>query len=189
MENLRLTLMKSTMTYGAILGLVLVIYSFLLFVSNTLPVGFLMQGLTIILVTASYYIGIYFSTKKIRTLIFKGELTYRQGVYIGTLVTFFASVISEFYTYIQNTILDPNYMVRFITAQKAWLHTLQDKIAQTQIDLMVKDIDEAIKNYDALATLFQSIFMFTLLGFAISLITSAFLKTKTTYNGGSVSQT
>jgi hypothetical protein len=179
MENPGYTLLKSTMTYGAMLGIILVAFDFLLFIFNVLPVGFLIQGTTIIFIIANYYIGIYFSTKKIRSTVFKGNLTYQQGVLTGTLVATFATVISEFYTYVQNTILDPNYMARFIEAQKAWYMTLNDKIAQVKIDGMIKELDEGLKNYDALSYFYNYIFLYIFFGFMLSLITSAYLKKKT----------
>jgi hypothetical protein len=179
MENPGYTLLKSTMTYGAILGIILAAFDFLLFIFNVLPVGFLIQGTTIIFIIASYYVGIYFSTKKIRSTVFRGSLTYQQGVLTGTLVATFATVISEFYTYVQNAILDPNYMARFIEAQKAWYMTLNDKIAQVKIDSMIKELDEGLKNYDALSYFYNYIFLYIFFGFILSLITSAYLKRKT----------
>jgi Protein of unknown function (DUF4199) len=178
MENPGYTLLKSTMTYGAILGIFLALCDFLMFVFKVLPVGFLIQGTVIIITLASYYTGIYFSTKKIRTTIFSGNLTYRQGLTTGTLVATFAAVISEFYTYLQNTILDPNYMTRLVDAQKAWYMTLSDKIAQVRIDSIIKELDEGLKNYDALSYFYNNIFFYIFLGFGISLITSAYLKRK-----------
>lgn len=192
MESHRHSLLKSAMTYGATLGIFLAAYSFLLFVFNILPVGFLVLGTLGVVTIASYYIGIYLSTKKIRTNIFNGNLTYRQGLMVGTLVSMFAAIISEFYAYIQNTIIDPNYMARIVVAQKAWYLTLHDKISQAQINSMINDIDEGFKNYNALDYFFQYIFFLTVFGFVISLITSSFLKTNTiskNLNEGGPSQT
>jgi|ERR1035437_632244 hypothetical protein len=178
MENPGYTLMKSTMTYGAILGVILAVSEFLLYVFNILPVGY-MQWALIIVTIASYYIGIYFSTKKIRTTVFNGNITYQQGVLTGTLVATFTAVISEFYTYLQNTVLDPNYITRFVEAQKAWYLTLNNQLAKAMIDNAIKTLDEELKNYNALNDFYNNIFIFIFLGFILSLITSAYLKRKT----------
>jgi hypothetical protein len=180
MESHRHSLLKSAMTYGAILGIFLAAFSFLMFLFNIFPVGFLVGGLVVMMTIATFYIGIYLSTKKIRNIIFNGNLTYKQGLMVGTLITMFAAIIFEFYIYIQDTILDPDYVSRLFVAQKAWYLTLHDKIAQVQIDNMISELDEGFKNYNALDYFFQYIFFFTVVGFILSLITSAFLKTKTT---------
>jgi len=178
MVNPGYTLMKSAMTYGAILGIILAVIEFLMFVFNVLPVGY-MQFALIIVTIASYYIGIYFSTKKIRTTVFNGNLTYQQGVMTGTLVAAFAAVISGFYTYLQNTVLDPNYVTRLVEAQKAWFLTLGNQLAKNVIDNSIKLLDDGLKNYDALIDFYNSIFLYIFLGVILSLITSAYLKRKT----------
>jgi len=177
------------MTYGAILGIVIVMYSLLLFTFNIMPIGFMQIALAIIVII-TYCIGIYLSIKKIRNSVFKGDLTYRLGLMIGTLVTLFAAIISEFYTYVQNTLLEPDYMTRFAVAQVAWLKSLHERIPDIRIENLIHDINEAIKSYDSLSAFFQSISSITIFGFAFSLIISAFLKKKTShFEDGQFTQT
>jgi hypothetical protein len=189
MENIRQEIMKSTMTYGAILGVVIGMYSLVLFTFNIMPIGFIQIALAILIII-TYCIGIYLSTKKIRNIVFKGNLTYRLGLLIGTLVTLFAAIISEFYIYIQNTLLEPDYMTRFMIAQIAWLKSLHEKIPDIRIENLIHDINEAIKYYDSLSAFFQSISSITIFGFAFSLIISAFLKKETShFEDGQFTQT
>jgi len=167
------------MTYGAILGIIIVIYSLILFILNVMPVGFLFPGIIFIISTAIYFTAIFIFTKKIRNESFGGSITYGQGLLIGVLIGFFAAIITSFYTYLQNAIIDPEYMTRFINAQKTWMAGfLNGKMPEAKIEEALSQIDEKIKNYNVVTASFQAILWSTVWAFIVSLVTSAFLKKK-----------
>jgi hypothetical protein len=172
-------LIKNTITYGTILGVVIVIYSLILLISHIIPVGFLIPGVLFIISTAIYFTGIFIFTKKIRDKSFDGSITYGQGLLIGTLIGLFAAIISSFYGYIQNAIIDPEYMNRVISAQKEWMSEfLNGKVPAEKIEESLAKIDEKIKHYNVLVASVQAVIWGTVWGFIISLVTSAFLKKK-----------
>ncbi len=172
-------LLKNTMTYGAILGVIVVIYSLIIFMLNILPTGFLIPGVLFIISLAIYFTSIFVFTKKIRTDLFEGSITYGQGIIIGTLIGLFAAIITSFYTYIQNTIIDPEYITRTVNAQKTWMaNFLNGRVPDAKIEESLAQIDAKLKDYNAVKAAFSSVFWSTVGCFIVSLVTSAFLKKK-----------
>lgn len=168
------------MTYGLYLGIVMVIFSLILFLLNIKPVGFtapIILGLVSIAIT---FLGIFFSTKKIRNEVLGGEMTYGQGFVIGVLVIFFAAILSAVYNYIQTTIIDPDYMRTILEEQKEWMYEFMSSkgVADDQIEKAMESIDEKMVNTNPIKTIFTNIISSTVFGAIISLITAAILKKK-----------
>lgn len=180
-------LIKSTMTYGAILGAIIVVYSFIIFILKIMPVGILLPIILFIISITIYFTGLYVFTKKTRDTQLGGYMTFGQGVMIGILISFFAAIISSFYTYIQNQFIDPDYMPRVFEAQKNWLVSFMNgKVPDEKIDELIARVDESIKGYKPAQALFQGIAGTTLMGALVALITSAILKKKPTPFDGRV---
>jgi hypothetical protein len=178
MENNQANLVKHAATYGAILGAIVVIYSFILYVLKIMPIGFFIPVILFIASLAIYFAGIFLGTKKIKNEILGGVMTYSQGLQIGVLIAFFAAVITAFYSYLQNTLIDPDYIVRVMNAQKDWMSSfmISKGIPEDQIEKSLALIDENMKDMNHVKNLFVTILSSTIFGFAISLITSALLK-------------
>ena len=167
------------MTYGAILGVIVAIYSFIIFIFKILPTGFLAPSILFIISLAIYFTSILVFTKKIKKDLYDGSITYGQGILIGTLIGFFAAIIASFYTYIQNTIIDPEYMTRVINAQKAWMtNFLNGKVPDAKIEETLAQIDAKVKGYNPINAAISAILWSTVGTFIVSLVTSAFLKKK-----------
>jgi predicted PurR-regulated permease PerM len=105
-------------------------------------------------------------------------MTYGQGLLIGVLVSFFACIISSFYTYIQNAIIDPDYIGRVMNAQKEWMTTFMQSsgVSETQIEDAISKIDEKAASVNHITNFFTSILSGTVFGLILSLISSAILK-------------
>lgn len=181
MESKTNSLFKSTLNYGVYLGIAMIIYSLLLFIFGIMPVGFLKPILLGLLSLAIYVVGIIFATKQVRSELYNGDVSSGQAFIIGFLVATFAVIISTIYSYIQNTFIDSDYFVRIMNAQKDWTQNFMTSkgLSEDQIDKAIEKIDEQIKNYSPLKTLFKGLISSIILGAIISLITSAFLKKKT----------
>ncbi|KAF5072306.1 hypothetical protein DSECCO2_203320 [anaerobic digester metagenome] len=180
MEPKNLDLLKSTMTNGLYLGLALVIYSLLLFLFNIMPIG-IGKSLLLFVVTMVIYIGgIIWAIKRVRAEVFGGEVSYWQAVLIGVLVAFFAAIISGVYSYLQNTIIDPDYVSRFVEAQKEWMYDFMSSknVPESDIEDAINRIDASSVGVASIKTIFSSIIGGTIGGFVISLIVAASLKKK-----------
>jgi flagellar biosynthesis protein FliR len=128
----------------------------------------------------TFFLILYF-TKKIRAELYDGSVTFKQALLIGVLIAFFASIITSFYGLIQNLLIDPDYMVRYVEAQKIWMYEFMSSrgIPESTIMESLDKIDERVSDYKPVREFFRSIFMGTLLGFIVSLITAAILRKRT----------
>lgn len=181
MDEQTSNLLKSTMTYGLNLGLVSVIFSVILYIFNIMPVGFVMPLLLLVISLAITFFLIIYFTKKIRAELYDGSVTFREALLIGVLIAFFASIITSFYGLIQNLVIDPDYMARYVEAQKIWMYDFMSSrgIPESTIMDSMDKIDERVSDYKPVREFFKSIFMGTLFGFIVSLITAAILRKKT----------
>ncbi|BDX38536.1 hypothetical protein CYCD_18910 [Tenuifilaceae bacterium CYCD] len=180
MNNKTNPLLISSMTYGLYLGIIMVIYSLLLFFLNVKPIGFTLPILLSLVSLAIAFFGIFLSTKKVRNDVLGGEMTFGQGILIGLVVIFVASVISAIYVYIQSTIIDPDYMKNILEAQKEWMYEFMSGkgVSEEQIEKAIEGIDAKMNEMNPVKTAITSIVSSTIFGLIISLITSAILKKK-----------
>jgi len=180
MNNKTNPLLISSMTYGLYLGIVMVIFSLLMYLLDIKPIGFMMPMVLFIISLAITFFGIFYSTKKIKNDLLGGELTFGQGFMIGLLVVFFASIISAVYGYIQSTIIDPDYMRNIMEAQKEWMYEFMSSkgVAEDQIEKAIEGIDAKMNDINPVKTIFTTILSGTIFGAIVSLITAAILKKK-----------
>ncbi len=166
----------AAMNYGLIMGLGLILFTFLTKTANNGDP--LNSTITFIgFLTILFYIfGIYYFTKRFRTRHLNGFMTYGMGLKFGILIILFASIILGFYKYIDSVFIDPELFERTIKEQK-------DMVAQLYYKMGVSEstIEEALKTYDessntpallAFSTILNNVFW----GFIISLVTAGMLK-------------
>lgn len=114
---------------------------------------------------------IVFFTKNYRDQMLGGYISYSKALGFGVLMSFFASILAAFFTYILFQYLDPTLSERMI-----------DFAEQQMIDSGESDtkIDQAIMITRQITTPFMltisAVFSYTLFGFLIALVTSFFLK-------------
>lgn len=167
MENLQPTPYKTAMNYGAVLGLVLILFSVLLYVLD--------QTTNQALSWISYVflaIGIVLGTKAYRDKVNGGYITYTQALWTGTLIVFFASFLSAFYTYIFTKFIDPG-MIEKILEQTEMEMIEQKKMGEDEVEMAMKYTRMFVTPAMMTVTV---VLATTILGFIISLITSAILK-------------
>ncbi len=180
MNNKTNPLLIRSMTYGLYLGIVMVIFSLLMYLLDIKPIGFMVPMVLFIISLAITFFGIFYSTKKIRNEVLGGEMTFGQGFMIGLLVVFFASIISAVYSYIQSTIIDPDYMRNILEAQKTWMEEfmVNKGVPDDQIQKAIEGIDAKITEINPVKTIFTTILSGTIFGAIVSLVTAAILKKK-----------
>lgn len=180
MNNKTNPLLISSMTYGLYLGIVMVIFSLSLYMLGILPVGFGRIAFLLLISAVIMFFGIFFSTKKIRNELFSGEISYGKAFLVGLLVVLFASIISAIYSYIQNSIIDPEYVPRILNAWKEWTYEFMSKMnaPEVEIDKKMDEFDMQIKEYSHFKNFFKEVFTSIFWGAIISLITAAILKKK-----------
>jgi len=165
-ENQQPSLLKSTMNYGAMLGLALIIYTLLLWMFDlTTRTG---------LASVSYIImiaGIILATRTFRDQEQRGFITYGRALAVGTLTCVFAGVITGFFTYILYTVIDPGLIEKtYLTMEEAYYDAgMTDSQIETAMNMAKKFTNPVMMSVFGIL---GSAFM----GFIFSLITSIFLK-------------
>jgi hypothetical protein len=169
---------KTVSLYGAIVGVILILISVILYFLNFLPVGTMRVLGLFILNVSVLYVCIFYLTKKIRDNIFKGYLSYWNCVKTGVFISLLASLIISLYTLAFTTLLDPGYLEKLLVAQKEWLANFMHSsgMPDDNIDQMLAVIDEKAANINHLSDFFVSVILGVAKGFVISLIASSYIK-------------
>jgi len=170
MEN-KPSMLQHTMTWGAITGIVMIIYSLLLYVFNQ----FYNQGLGIISY-AFLIAGILFGSYAYRDKVLGGTISYGNAFMTGLLITLFAGILSSFFSFILVRFIDPG-MVEQAIAQTEEKLMNQGRLSEDQIEMMV---EKSRKMISSPITVVIGMFFFTLIGTVISLVTAAITKREPT---------
>ncbi len=160
------SLVKSTMNYGAMLGLALIIYSLLLWMfdaTTNQSLGYVSFVITIV--------GIVLATRAYRDQEQGGYISYGRALGVGTLTALWAGIITSFFTYLLYTVIDPGLIDKtYAVMEQAYYDA---GMSDDQIE-MAMDMAKRFTNPLMMSVLglLSSVFM----GFIFSLITSIFLK-------------
>ncbi len=161
------SMLTSALTYGAYLGLALIVISVLLYLTN---LSFESWAAWI-----SYAVmgaGIYFASVKYRNEVLGGVISYGGALGFGVLVAVFAGVISSFYSYIFMTFIDTEFINQAMEIGRARL--------EEQGQLSDEQIDQAMEAQQKFMTPGMMVGIGVLgmafVGLIISLITSIFVK-------------
>lgn len=158
-------MIKTSMNYGAITGLVMIVAS-LIFYSIGILFSSSFQFLNYFIILGAIYV----SCRKYRDEMMEGALSYGKALIFGTLVIFFASIIYGFYTYVLYQ-LDPEMISKYLEVIKQALR--ERNMDQEQYDTMINFYKMIIS---PLFLAFSEILGKTILGFLFSLIISYFIK-------------
>ncbi len=174
--------LKSTMTYGFALGVIVVIYSLILYLFNIMPIGILKPMVLFLINIIIYFFGLLYFSKIVKKDVFGGTINYWNGFLVAVLLGFFASILIAGYSFLQNVVIDPDYLERLLNAQKDWMYNFmyEKGLPDDQIEQAIDGIEaQADKKYN-FASYIKSV-LFSTLGFSIiGFITAAIIKTKTT---------
>jgi hypothetical protein len=160
--------MKLTMTYGLITGLVLVVYTLILYMSNNLlEQSFFLNVINYIILIAGIIIG----TKSYRDQYLDGYITYGKSLGTGVLISVFAGVIMGLFTYLLYEVIDPELMEKSIRLVQ------EEMLNQGMPESQVETITEMQQKFRSpILMMFSSIFTYAIMGLIFSLITSIFTK-------------
>ena len=162
------TYMKSAMTFGLIIGLIIVIYSLLLYMTDNFVSKNTILGLLQWVILAG---GLYYGIKTYRDQHSEGYITYGRSLGLGVLISVFVGVIMGVFTYLLYTVIDPDLLEKTIKiAQEEMLKT---GMSEQQVET-ASEMQRTITSPTIM--LFSSIFTFAFFGTIISLIVSIFTK-------------
>jgi hypothetical protein len=167
MEDKSSNQLKFAMTYGAIIGLILVVYSVLLYLTGLTFNRSLGLIQYIVLIA-----GIYLGTKAYRDKELGGYIKYGRALVFGLIISVFVGIITLFFNFIMLRYIDPGLIDKYMTIMEEQFQNSRF-IPPDQIDEMLEKSRESMT---AIWSLPVGVFVFSLFGFVFSLITSAFLK-------------
>ncbi|MFV0589879.1 MAG: DUF4199 domain-containing protein [Draconibacterium sp.] len=160
------SLLKSSILSGIYIGVVLILLSVILYVTNNIFATWASYITYPVLIAGIIYAQLSFRKS------LGGEMTYGQAFGVGLLALIFASVISSIYTYLVYAVIDPSLLeqLRIITEQRI---IEQGKVPEEQLDMVME-----------MATKFQKPALMAVMGIVggafagliISLITAIFTK-------------
>ncbi len=161
MENKNM-IWNNSMTYGAILGGILVATSLIGFI-------FKIQNGTFLQIINYAVLGgiMFYGTKVLRDKYQNGYIKYGRALASSFLIALFAGIIVAFFTMLYFKWLDPNMLEQMkLEVQQ----TLMDKgLDQTQIELSMRMMTPSFYAFAAL-------FSFSFWGFLLSLIVALFVR-------------
>jgi len=157
---------KSAMLCGLYIGIALIIYQVILYLTHqNMNPSF--GWITYVILT----VGVFLSQTGYRNNVLDGNIKYSTALSYGVSVMIFAGIIQSLYTVVLFKYIDPS---------------LLDKMSNMQEELMIKEgiSDEQIEQMSGMMSKFRSplflvvsnLFGYAIYGFIISLITSIFVK-------------
>ena len=167
MEDFKSSMMKHAMTYGAIIGLSLVVYSVLLYIAG-LTFNTTLEFFEYVILL----FGIYFGTKVYRDKSLGGFISYGNALGLGVLITVFVGIITVFFSFIMMRYVDPGLVDKYMLIAEEKLEKSRF-VPADQIDPALERTRKAIT---AIWSIPVGVLTFAFFGFIISLITSAFVR-------------
>ena len=160
------SLLKSTLNYGFMLGLALVMFQLVVWMFDATTnryLGFLSIPITIT--------GIVLATKSFRDHEQGGYISYGRALGVGTLTVLFSSLITSVFSYLLYTVIDPGLIdkIHAITEEAYW----ESGLPEDQIETAMK---MAMRFTNATMISVMGFLGGTFFGFIYSLITSIFLR-------------
>ncbi len=172
------SLFSSAFKSGLILGVVSIIVFIIMYVADIKPVGIMMPLVTLAVGIAISVTVLVVLFKKYRTEI-GGFISFRDA-FLYCFIAFSVSVIlSQFFSYIFITLVEPDYYKNIMDAQKTWMENyLSGKVSDEQMSEALDKIDAQAADMNKITTVFKNIAGSVLFGGIISLIVGAIMKKK-----------
>lgn len=157
---------KSALNFGALIGLVLAIFSLITYVFEMYEAQWFGYLSWVALI-----IGIIVGTKKYRDEQLGGFISYGQSLGYGVLLAFFAAIVSSFVSYIYLGFIDDSFLT--FSLEKAEMGMYEGGTPDEQIETAMSYTRKIMTPG---VTAIFGLLATTFLGFIISLISSAFIK-------------
>ena len=167
MANQNSNYLRVSMNAGAFLGLVLSLYTFVLYKKGILVSSSGLGIVNYILILA----GLFYAVRYYRDKFQEGYISYSEAVKFSVVVSLFASILLGFFTYILYKYIDVSLMGQMFEFQEKTL--LDAGTSEEEVEKMM----ELVKIATTPGLLFfTTILGTTIVGTIISLINSIFLK-------------
>jgi len=157
---------KNSLIHGAILGLVLIVFAIMMYVSNTF-FNQNVQTIYYVIIVTSIVIGTI-KQKKLED----GIISYGKALGVGTVVSAVGAVIFSMFILVLFKYIDSSLIERSIYETEKMYIELGKSEKEIEVYMMMP------KTFPILSNVFRYIVDFSFTGFLLSLVTSIFLKNK-----------
>jgi len=164
--------------YGAILGIVSIIVSLIMYITGYMPVNFkriLIMALISIVITIVFVSS---GMKSYRDKVLAGNISYGQAFLTGFLIVVFSTLLVSIYNLIFTTIIDPGYTDRVLEATRNWTYDWMSNMGapESQIEDAMDRFDKQAAEMNSFKSFIQGFIWPVVFGTIISLIVAAFVK-------------
>ena len=157
---------KDNLVNGLILGLIGVVYTLVIWIldlSFNKNIGYLFLLVEIVI--------LFFLIKSYRDNHMHGTISYGQALGAGVIIFLYATIITSIFSYLLNTVIDPDLMQKGLAAQEQVL--LDRGLTQEQVDQALKVAGKMMKPAISIPIgLIVNMFF----GLILSLIVAAFVR-------------
>ena len=157
---------KNSLTHGAILGLVMMMFAIMMYVSNTFY-NQNMQTIYYVIIVTTIVIGTI-KQKKLDD----GFISYGKALGTGTVISVVGAVIFSMFILVLMKYIDASMIDRYLYETEKMYIELGKSDKEIELMMMFP------KKLPVLVNVFGYIVGFSFMGFLLSLVTSIFLKSK-----------
>jgi uncharacterized membrane protein (DUF106 family) len=172
------SLLQFALTYGAILGVVSVIFSIIMYIAGFMPTSFSKMFIVLIISLGISIIFVSAGMKGYRDKVLDGSISFGQAFLVGMSIIVVSAIIGSLYNLIFTTIIDPDYMDRVMEATKnstyEWMNS--KGLPDAQIEEAMDKMDKQKEGMTPLKNFSKGLISSLIFGAILSLIIAAFTK-------------
>jgi hypothetical protein len=160
------SMIQHTMTWGAIIGIIMIVYSLVLYLAHQ-TYNQVLGYLSYVLLIAGILVG----SIAYRDKILGGFISYKDAFLTGLLITVFAGILSSFFSFILIRYIDPGVIEQAIAMTEEKM--MNRGLSEDQIEMAMEKSKEFIGSP---VMVLIGLLSFAFIGTIISLITAAIVK-------------
>jgi len=161
---------EKPLKYGLIAGLIVIVLMVILYAANISMFNPIIGSLVGLISFGAPIVFAVIAINKLRDEDIGNKITYLQSFIAGFAVLLIAMYLNNIYAYIQNGVIDPEYM-----AQKAddFILTMEGKVPEETLDAIIESFSESLNAGKAFV---KSLWLSPLIAIGLSAIISFFIK-------------
>ena len=156
--------------FGLISGLILIVYSVIIYVADLSAFNPLIAFLTGIVTFGLLIVAAVMAINKMRDQDLGKKITYVQALAAGAIVIVVGLYVSAIWAYVFNGFIDPEYMARKVDE---FLLTMEGNIPEEAFESMLENFETAL---DAGKSFVQQLWVSPIIAIVLSAIISIFIK-------------
>jgi len=156
--------------FGLISGLILIVYSVLIYVADLSAFNPLIVFLTGIVTFGLLIVAAVLAINKMRDQDLGKKITYVQALIAGAVVIVVGMYLSAIWAYVFNGFIDPEYMARKVDE---FLLSMEGNIPEEAFESMLENFETAL---DAGKSFVQQLWVSPIIAIVLSAIISIFIK-------------